>query len=92
MKLTSLLRSFPKQFTDDYLNSGFPGGCLILYFLIVNLRSLHMAVDFAYDVCYYNSQEGDFFPGPGVIEDAPVKREPRYEVVNVEDYKGGNLP
>ena len=38
------------------------------------------------------SQEGSFFLGPEVKEDAPMKCEPRCEAVNMEDYKGGNLP
>jgi len=37
-------------------------------------------------------QEGNFFLGPEVKEDVPMKCEPRCEAVNMEDYKGGNLP
>ena len=38
------------------------------------------------------TQEGNFFLGPEVKEDAPMKCEPWCEAVNMEDYKGGNLP
>jgi len=54
--------------------------------------STYTQIDLQHFICYYHNQEGNFFPGPWVREDAPVKCNPRCEAVNREDCKGGNLP